>query len=236
VDGNRLIVTPGGSDSTVVALDKRNGNLLWKSAIKDGAAYSSPIVFELGGVRQYSLLTASAAVGVNASTGELLWRYDKVSNRTANIATPIYHDGHLFVSTDYGTGCALLKIAPDSGKATEVYFNREMKNHYSSSVLVGKHLYGFSSQVLTAMNFMTGEVAWKDRSVGKGSVTYADGNLYVFGEQGKVALVEATPDGYREKGQFSVPQGEFFTWTPPVIANGRMYLREQDNLYSYQVK
>ena len=237
VDGDRLIVTPGGSGASVVALNKSNGALLWKSQ-SDEAGYSSAIAFDVGGWRQIAVFTGEAVVGLNVNNGELLWRYDKVSNRTANIATPIFHQGHLFVSSDYGTGCALLKLTREGGgvKATEVYFSREMKNHYSSSVLVGEHLYGFSSAILTAMKFMTGEVAWRDRSVGKGSVAYADGHLYTLGENGTMALVEATPAGYKEKSRFTIARGEFPTWTPPVIANGRLYLREQDNLYCYDVK
>ena len=234
VDGDKVIVTPGGSDGTLVALNKKTGAPLWKTKGSDAAAYSSPIVVQTGGVRQYVTLTSGGAVGVSAGTGELLWRYDKVANRTANIATPIFAKDHIFVSTDYGTGCALLKVG-GGGKASEVYFNREVKNHYSSSVLVGDHLYGFSSQILTAMNFLTGEVTWRDRTVGKGSVTLADGMLYVFSERGQMALVEAVPDAYKEKGRFSIPAGEFNTWTPPVIANGRLYLREQDNLYSFDI-
>jgi outer membrane protein assembly factor BamB len=235
VDGDRVIVTPGGSDGTLVALNKKNGAPLWKTKGSDAAAYSSPIVVNTGGVRQYVTLTSGGAVGVAANTGELLWRYDKVANRTANIATPLFAKDHIFVSTDYGTGCALLKVASNTGKASEVYFNREMKNHYSSSVLIGDYLYGFSSQILTAMNFLTGDVAWRDRTVGKGSVTFADGMLYVFSERGQIALVEAAPDAYKEKGRFSIPPGDFNTWTPPVIANGRLYLREQDNLYSFDI-
>lgn len=236
IDGEKLIVTPGGSDGGIVALDKNTGKTLWKSKVDDSAAYSSPIVVDYGGVRQYVVFNSRGVVGVSASTGEQLWSYDKVSNRTANIATPIYSNGHLFVSSDYGTGCALLKIEPKTGKASEVYFSREMKNHYSSSVLVGEHLYGFNSTVLTAMKWGTGDVAWRDRTVGKGSVTYADGHLYVYGENGGVALVEATPSGYKEKSRFSISAGEYKTWTPPVIANGRLYLREQDNLYAFDIR
>jgi outer membrane protein assembly factor BamB len=234
VDGDKLIVTPGGSEGAVVALEKKTGKPIWKSQ-KDSAAYSSPLAFGAGNARQYVVFTAANVLGLSASTGELLWKYNKVVNGTANIATPIYRDGHLFVSSDYGTGCALLRIDPASGKASEVYFNRDMKNHYSSSVLVGNHLYGFSSQILTAMDFLTGQVAWRDRSAGKGSVIYADGRLYVFSERGNAALVEATPEAYREKGSFSIPPGNFNTWTPPVIANGKLYLREQDNLYCYDI-
>jgi outer membrane protein assembly factor BamB len=237
VDGERLVVTPGGRDSSVVALNKTNGETIWKSQ-SDEAGYSSAIAFDLGGIRQIAVLTGDAAIGLNIKNGNLLWRYNKVSNRTANVATPIYRDGYVFFSTDYGTGCALLKLTPqgESVKATEVYFNREMKNHYSSSVLVGDYLYGFSSSILTAMKFQTGDVAWRDRSVGKGSVTFADGKLYLFSENGVVGLAEATPAAYKEISRFQISHGSYPTWTPPVISDGKMYLREQDNLYCYDIK
>ncbi|MBL8233153.1 MAG: PQQ-like beta-propeller repeat protein [Bryobacterales bacterium] len=235
IDGEKVIVTPGGRDASVVALNKLDGKLIWKSP-GDRAAYSSPIIVNSGGVKQYVTLTSNAAVGVSAATGEQLWRYTQVANNVANVATPLYASDHIFVSSDYGTGCALLRLAPKTGKASEVYFNREMKNHHASSILIGKHLFGFSSQILTAMDMMTGNVAWRDRSVGKGNMQYADGHFYVMSERGDVALVEASPEAYKEKGRFSIPQGSFNTWTPPVVANGRMYLREQDNLYCFDVK
>jgi hypothetical protein len=233
VDGDRVIAMAGGSGASIVALSKDDGKLIWKSQ-SDEAGYASAIVFDVGGIRQIATFTGEAAVGLAMKNGELLWRYPKVSNRTANIATPIFHDGHVFVSSDYGTGAALLKLGSQGG-ASEVYFSREMRNHYSTAVLVGEHLYGFSSAVLTAMNFRTGQVAWRDRSVGKGSVTYADGHLYCLGETGAVGLVEATPQAYREKSRFEIARGQYPTWTPPVIANGRLYLREQDNLYCYNI-
>ena len=237
VDGDRVIVTPGGSGAAVVALNKNDGAVLWKSQ-SDSAAYSSPMAFDAGGSRQLVVFTADAAIGLNIATGEFQWRYQKVSNRTANIATPIIHDGHVFLSSDYGTGCALLRLTPGGRTVTasEVYFNRDMRNHYSSSVLVGDYLYGFSSSVLTAMKFLTGAVAWRDRSVGKGSVTYADRHLYALSEDGVAGLIEATPAGYKEKSRFEISKGNFPTWTPPVIANGKLYLREQDNLYCYNIK
>ena len=237
VDGERLIVNPGANGASIVALNKKDGSMIWKSQ-SDEAGYSSAIVFDAGKVRHLVAFTGEAAVGLSATNGELLWRYDRVSNRTANIATPIHRNGHVFLSSDYGTGGALLKLSPaGSGvKMDEVYFSREMKNHYSSSVLVGDYLYGFSSAILTAMKFLTGEVAWRDRSVGKGSVIYAEGNLYCQGEDGVIGLVEATPEAYREKSRFQIPRGAFPMWTLPVIANGRLYIRDQDTLYSYDIK
>jgi len=237
VDGSNLIVTPGGPGAAIVALDKKTGNLVWRSQ-SDAAAYSSPIAAEVGGIRQIIVFTSEAVVGLRLNNGLLLWRYNRVANRTANIATPIFQNGFVFVSSAYGTGCALLKLTAEGGtvKATEVYFSREMQNHYSTSVVIGDSAYGFSNAILTAMNLQTGQVAWRDRSVGKGSVTYADGKLYLLSEDGVVGLAEATSVGYREKSRFEIPRGTFPTWTPPVISDGRLYLREQDNLYCFDIR
>jgi outer membrane protein assembly factor BamB len=236
LEGDRVIVTPGGSGASVVALDKATGEVLWQSQ-SDPAGYSSPMMIEAGKTRTVVVFTARGAIGLELKSGEFQWRYDRVSNRTANIATPIVHDGYVFLSSDYGTGCALLKLAPgDRGvSASEVYFNREMRNHYSTSVLVGDYVYGFSSGILTAMKFLTGEVAWRNRSVGKGSVTYAEGRLYALSEDGVMGLIDAMPQEYRERSRFEIHRGSYPTWTPPVIANGKLYVREQDNLYCYNI-
>jgi len=236
VDGRQLIVSPGASGASVVALDKNNGNVIWKS-LDDEAGYSSAIVTEAGGVRQYILLTGEAAVSVRADNGKQLWRYDRVSNSTANIATPVIRGNRVFVSSDYGTGGGLLELSANAGgvDAKEVYFNRDMRNHYNTAVLIGDHLYGYSSQILTCMNFETGAVAWQDRAVGKGQVIAAEGLLYLLSEGGVVGLAEVTPEGYRERSRFSIPNGEYPTWTLPVVANGRLYLREQDTLYAYDI-
>ena len=233
VDGARLIVAPGGRGASVVALSKADGALVWKAG-SDQAGYASAVVADIGGVRQIITLTGEAALGVRADNGQVLWRYTKVANNTANIATPIVSDGFAFFSTSYDTGAALLKIEPRG--ASEVYFTRRMKNHYSTSVLVGDVLYGFDDSILTAMRFKTGDVLWRNRSVGKGSVIYADKHLYVLSEDGAVALVEARPDEYREVSRFDIPSGRYPTWSPPVIADGRLYIREQDRLMAFDIQ
>lgn len=237
VDGDRVIVAPGGPSAAIVALNKATGAVIWKSQ-SDGAAYSSAMPFDAGAIRGLATLTSSAAIGLNMKDGELLWRYTNVSNRTANIATPIVNQDRVFFSTDYGTGCVLLKLTPQGGsvQASEVYFNKDMRNHYTTSVLVDGYLYGYSSDILTAMEWTTGKVAWRNRSVGKGNCAYADQRLYCLGEDGVAGLIEATPRAYAEKSRFEIPRGSLPTWSPPVVANGRLYLREQDNLYSYDIQ
>ena len=235
--GDRVLVTAGGPASSVVALNKMDGSLIWKSQ-SDEAGYSSAVPLEINGVTQAIFFTGIRALGVNVDDGRLLWEYRQVSNRTANVATPIVRDNRVFLSSNYGTGCALLELKPtgDGFTAEEIYFNQNMKNHHSSSILVGDVLYGYSGAILTALRFDTGEVLWKNRGVGKGSLVYAEGHLYCFSENGVVGLVEASPEAYREKGRFSIPQGSLPSWTHPVVSDGRLYLRDQDDLYCFDIR
>ncbi len=232
--GNKLLVNAGGPGASIVALNKSDGKLIWKSQ-SDRAGYSSAIPLTLNGLTQVVFFTGQRAVGLDASDGRLLWEYAKPSNRTANAATPIARGNRVFISSDYGTGGGVVEIKPDN-KAEELWFNKDMRNHHSSSVLIGDHLYGFSGGILTAMKFDTGETAWRDRSVGKGSLVYADGHLYAFSENGVVGLVEATPAGYKEKGRFRIQQDSLPTWSHPVVAGGRLYLRDQDTIYAFDVR
>jgi outer membrane protein assembly factor BamB len=233
IDGEKLILAAGGGGASVVALNKNTGKTIWKSQ-GDPAHYASAIVANVGGVRQVLTMTSRAAMGLRADNGELLWRYNKVINRTANVATPVYRDGKVFYSTAYGTGCALLDIGAKG--AQEVYFNTEMMNHHATSILLGDHLYGFSNNILTAMKFQTGEVAWKDRSVGKGALILADGLFYAFSEGGVMALVEPSPAAYKEISRFSIAKGDRPTWSHPVVANGKLLLRDQDSLTAYNIR
>lgn len=232
--GNKVLVNAGGSGASIVALNKADGSLIWKSQ-SDRAGYSSAIPLELNGTTQVVFFTGQRAVGLDAKDGRLLWEYEKPSNRTANVATPIARGNRVFLSSGYGTGGGVVEIKADN-KAQEIWFTTNMRNHHSSSVLIGDYLYGFSESILTAIRFDTGEIAWRDRSVGKGSLVYADGNLYCFSENGVVGLVEATPTGYKEKGRFRIVQGNLKTWTHPVVVGGRLYLRDQDTIYAYDVR
>jgi outer membrane protein assembly factor BamB len=239
VDGNVVIVTPGGRGAGMVALDKMSGKTVWVSKeLSDEAGYASPVVADVGGVRAIMTITAEAGVGVRASDGKLLWRYSPVANGTANIATPVYSDGKVFYTTSYGTGAALLglRATGQDVRAQEIYFTRDMKNHHGGVVLVNGHIYGYNDSILTCLEFASGKMIWRDRSVGKGAVTYADGHLYILSENNTVGLVEATPAGYREKGRFSVADQGWPSWAHPVVSGGRLYIRNQGTLTSYDVR
>jgi outer membrane protein assembly factor BamB len=234
VVGEKVLVNPGGPGASVVALKKADGSLIWKSQ-SDRSGYSSAIPVQVGGKTQVIFFTHTRGLGLDLETGKLLWEYPRAANNVANAATPVVRGNRVWISSDYGNGGGLVEIKAD-GTASEVYFTKEMRNHHSSSVLIGDHLYGFSGGILTAMKFDTGEVAWRDRSVGKGSLVFADGMLYLFSENGVVGLAEATPTGYTERGRFRIPQDSLPTWSHPVVAGGRLYLRDQDTVYAYDVR
>jgi outer membrane protein assembly factor BamB len=239
VDGAHVIVTPGGPGAGMVKLDKMTGKTIWTSReLSDPAGYSSPIVADVGGVRIYLTFTAGAGVGVRASDGRLMFRYENAANNTANITTPVFHDDKVFFTSAYDTGGGLLQLTAQNGSVTanEVYFTRSMKNHHGGVVLVDGYLYGFNDSILTCIEFATGKQIWRDRSVGKGSLIYADGHLYVQSENNVVGLAEASPSGYREKGRFQIADKGYPSWAHPVVSDARLYVRNQDSLVAYDVK
>lgn len=239
VDGAHVIVSPGGPGAGIVKLDKMTGKTVWTSKdLSDTAGYSSIIAADVQGVRTYLAFTASAGVGVRASDGKVMFRYPKAANYVANVATPIFSNNKVFFSSAYGTGGALLDLSAQNGevRAKEVYFTRSMNNHHGGIVLVDGYLYGFNDSILTCLEFATGKMMWRDRSVGKGSVTAADGHLYIQSENDIFGLAEATPSGYREKGRFRIPDKGYPSWAHPAISDGRLYVRNQDTLTAYNIK
>ena len=167
-----------------------------------------------------------------------MWRNSSASNGTANIATPVYSDGKVFFTSSYGAGGALLglKASGNEVHAQEIYFTRDMRNHHGGVVLVNGYIYGYNDSILTCLEFASGKMVWRDRSVGKGAITYADGHLYILSEDNVVGLVEATPAGYREKGRFSIADQGLPSWAHPVVSGGRLYIRNQGTLTSYDVR
>jgi hypothetical protein len=224
-----------------VALDRATGAVVWKSQVPaaDGAQYASAIIAEVFGERQYVQFLSGGVVGVAAKDGAFRWRFNEPANESANCPTPIFRDNHVFAATGYnhGGGLARLEKGPNGITVKPVYFTKRMQNEHGGMVLVGDHLYGFDRANLTCLDFKSGEVKWFNRSVGEGSVTYADGHLYARGENGQLALVEATPAGYQEKSRFTPTERSGKTaWPHPVVTGGRLYLRDQDALTCYNVK
>jgi outer membrane protein assembly factor BamB len=240
IDGDRMLCTPGGKAATLVCLNKKSGELIWKGVVPkgDGANYSSIIAADMDGRRQYIQFLSGGVVGMS-DMGEFLWRYDHPHNGTANCSTPIFHDNHVFAASGYGTGGGLVKLTRDGDKvsAEEVYFTKQMKNHHGGMVLLDDFLYGSDEGKLTCLNFKTGDIAWAEGKAGKGSIAFADGRLYYRNEGGPILLVEANPTKYIEHGRFTPPKKSGKpSWPHPVIANGKLYLRDQDLLYCYEVK
>lgn len=246
VDGEKLVLAPGGEEAGMVALDRKTGETIWKASdLKPGKAeYASILATEINGVRQYVKLFEGEVVGVAAEDGKVLWR-SPWGGKTAVIPTPIVDDNEVYISSGYGVGCKLIRIGLDN-TATDVWQNKEMVNHHGGVIKVGDHLYGFSdAKGLICQDWKTGEMVWneKDRYTLKGSVHVADGHLYALNEDdGTLTLVEVSPEGYKEKGRFQLspqsaernPKGK--VWTHPLVLDGRLYLRDQQYIVAYDVK
>lgn len=246
IDGDLLVCTPGGSEATLVGLNKHTGEVIWKCAQPEGdeAAYASAVVTESGGVRQYVQLLQKGLVGVEAKTGKPLWRYAKaVSRYGANIPTPVVSDGIVYVGSA-GTGGGAVKLKTKEGgiEAEQIYFESKLPTTIGGTVKVGAFLYGTTAQAMVCIEFATGKIKWEERVAGAASFCYADGRLYLHGENGEVALVEASPDGYREKGRFTPAGGPKRSqpmekaWAFPIISGGKLLVRDHGSLWCYAIQ
>jgi outer membrane protein assembly factor BamB len=264
VDGEKLVCSPGGKGGTIIALNKRTGNTIWRcKELKDEATYGSMVVATIGGVRQYVQTTfqgdqGGRIVGVDADSGKLLWTFAQRRYNTAVASTPIAFKDYVYVSAGYGAGCNLLKIIPNGKKfkAQEVYkkpkARRTMKNLHGGVVLVGGYLYGFSdNRGWVCQKLLTGAEVWVQRQqskLGPGCLMCAGGQLYLFGEDdGKVVLIDANPKGWKQHGSFEIPKksqeakkrntsSAAKIWTHPVVSDNRLYLRDQEYLFCYDLK
>ncbi len=238
---DRVFVMPGGRDGAIAALSTADGSTIWRSSeLGDVASYSSLILREIGGTEVLLGFTGEAGVGVRADDGKLLWRYERPSTQNAiNITTPVLEDNLVFYTASYGVGGGALAIsAEDEGgsfHSEEAYFGTRLQNHHGGVVAHEGTLYSFFGPALTAVDAKTGEVHWRARSVGKGSLVMADGKLFMLSERNKVGLAVATPEGYEERGRFEIEKRGGPTWAHPVVANGAFYIRDQAFLTSYDV-
>jgi len=245
IDGPRVVCTPGGNEGAILALDKVTGERIWQSSeFTDGAQYASLTVAEVDGERQYIQLTKDHVVGVRAEDGSLAWQAEfPGGSAAAVIPTPLFQRNQVFAAAGYGVGCQLVQL-DSSGKPQVLYANKNMKNHHGGMVLLDDRVYGYSDNVgWTCLDWETGDIVWNERDAfEKGSLTYADGRFYCVGERrGEVGLIAATENGWSEQGRFRLePQSEIRSnrgaiWTHPVVANGKLYLRDQEFIYCYDV-
>lgn len=248
VDGEQLICLPGGPKGTLAALNKRTGAVLWRSdEATDQAAYTSPMAAEFDGVRQYVTLTNRGLIGVEAKTGRTLWNWQREEPyRTEVVNSPIIKSPFVFVTVGAGNGCDLLRVSRGGGmfKAETIYHNKNLANHHGNVVQLDNHLYGFSeSGGWTCLDFQSGEAVWNERQkLRAGALTYADGHFYCYSEtDGAVVLIQASTSGWDEKGRFTIPQQSTLRkpsgkiWTPPVVAGGKLFLRDQELVFCYDV-
>lgn len=255
IDGDKLLCTPGGREAVMAALNKKTGEVIWKCSMpdigrkgKDEAGYSSIVISDGAGTKQYVQLTNKGLIGVAAEGGTFLWGYNKIANRVANIPTPVVQGDHIFCSTSYGTGAALLKLeAKDDGvEAEEVYFldDNTFQNHHGGFVRVGDYIYGghdHNKGKPTCIEMATGKIMWQQDQPGDGSaaVLYADGHLYFRYQNNVVALIEADPKAYTLKSTFKLPNRDGMTgpgWSHPVVSDGRLYMRHADVLFCYDIR
>ena len=250
IDGDRLVCTPGGKDGTVLCLEKKTGKKVWQSEeLTDAANYSSLVPADVGGVRQYVTQTATSAVGVRAKDGKLLWKKNDLKRGVAVIPTPIVHDGLAFFTTGYGAGCELFKLTSKDGAtdAEKVYSqNKTMVNHHGGVVRIGDYVYGYTDNggkwICMEYKAEPADPVWESKELDKGSLVAADGHLYCYGQKaGECVLIEASPKEWKEKGRVTIPQESKFPrrsgliWAHPVVANGKLYLRDHELLFCYDI-
>lgn len=248
IDGNNLICVPGGPKGTLAALDKKTGLVRWRSLeLTDQAAYTSPVLVTINDVKQYIVLTNKGLSGI-ATDGKLLWRAPRApAYGTEVVNTPLVAGNTLHTTVGAGAGCELVKVIKDGAvfKSEVVYSNKNLANHHGNTILVGEHIYGHSQgRGWVCQNINDGTLTWEQRNVfPPAAIIYAEGRLYCVSENdGTTALVDVSPKGWTEISRFALPQQSKLrkpagkVWTPPVIAHGKLYLRDQELLYCYDIQ
>jgi outer membrane protein assembly factor BamB len=244
VDGDRVLLTAGSERGTVVALDKKSGKTLWQTteltdAQGKDSQYSTLVVATIDGVKQYVQLTSKTLAGINPADGKLLWRANR-KGATAVIPTPVVFGNLVYTTSGYAIGCNCFEVKKSGNKfeATELWSNKAMVNHHGGVIRVGPNVYGHSdSKGWTCQDIKTGNVLWQDKSLGKGAIAHADNRFVLRTEdKGTLALIEASPAGYKEHGKFEQPnRSKEKAWAHPVISNGKLYIRDEDHLLCYDI-
>ena len=242
VDDGKVIVTPGGNEGALLALNTKNGEQVWRCKdFTDRAGYSSVIIREIGGIKQYIQLTGDSVAGIEADSGKLLWKAPR-KGRTAVVSTPIFDKGSLFVTSAYNVGCNGFKISYEGGsfKAVQTYKHdgsAGMANHHGGVIRVGEYVYGSNGGRLSCIQLATGKVMWNEGSAGKGAILVVDDKIIFRTEKGPVSLVELSSKAYKEISRFEQPdRTRHRAWSHPVVSNGILYLKDQDTLFAYDLR
>ena len=240
IDGDHLISCPGGSQTCMVALDKTNRTVVWKApSTGELSGYASPALFEHMGLRIITTLTLKSFIGVNADTGELLWRIKHETYYDENIMAPIFHDGEVFISTIIGSIKWKVKVKDGKASLEEMWRTHQLDNHIGGVILVNDNLHGSSTvrnRLLVCLDWKTGRIKYADKCV-KVSLTFADGMLYTLSEDGVMGLVQPTPIGHKLVNHFNIPKGgKGKSWAHPVVCGGRLYIRHGEFLYAYSLR
>ena len=243
VDGDKVLCLPGGAKALAAALDKKTGKTIWTTTgLTDPAAYCTPVLATHKGVRQMITMTAKSVIGVDVTTGKLLWTYPYRMGFPQHATPPVYHDGHVFVACGHFTGGTLLRINPDSSGVTRVWHMRKFDNCHGGVILLDGRLYGSGCRVagkgFHCVDFLTGKMIGTNDEVGKASILYADGMLYGLNHKGPMYLMEVTADGVKVVSRFDMPGKRKVNiyLAHPVICAGRLYLREGNNLYAHDIR
>ena len=236
---DKVICTPGGSQTTVVALDRKTGKTIWASpSIRETSAYCSPLLAQHGNRRLILTMTQRSIIGVDAESGDLLWRHPHRTEYDIHANTPIYHDGWVFAFSGYRTGSVMLQLSADGTRVTEAWRNATPDNQMGGAVLIDGNLYlsGHNNRGWHCVDWNTGEVNYSARKLGhRGAIIAADGLLYLYSDRGDVGLVRPDPNGFQEISSFRLTKGSGEHWAHPVIADGRLYLRHGNALMVYDI-
>jgi outer membrane protein assembly factor BamB len=237
IDGGNVICTPGGPDASLVALNKLTGETVWTSkGLSAASAYCSPLIVKVGDRRLIVTQLAGLVVGVDAASGQPLWQQPLANPMGIQADTPLYDNGLIYANAGRKTGGVALQLSPDGSSVTQKWVD-PMETFHHGLVLVDGYLYGTttSGKMMFCTELATGKVAWTSPATGLGSVVYADGMLYVYGEDARVSLVKANPQAFEPVSSFTVTNGTGEQWAHPTIANGRLYIRHGDTLLAYDI-
>jgi outer membrane protein assembly factor BamB len=241
IDGDVLLCSPGGSEATVVALNKSDGSAIWKSPIPeaDDASFSSPVKATIDGIDQYVLFLSKGVVGLESKTGRVLWRYTNASDKDANVQTPVVSAPYVYTAASR-VGGGLVRVSASDTEPEEVYFGRTLPSGMGGNILIDGNLYGASGPTMICVDYATGEAKWQDRSIGTSSLCFADGKLFLHSEDNQVAMIEATPEGYKELGRFTPPnapeRANGKAWTYPIIVDGKLIIRDVGTVWCYDIR